>query len=998
MVASCLASFAQNKIKDFEVNNEKLFPEFRFNQKSKISKVSQFIEDKTWNRCLKFELTDYRRDPKTGARSVNTFLIIGGDEKKGGFPCKPNTRYDFSFECKGQRNLVILDYSEWTEKGKISHHPTSIRRFKPQSEWTVYKGHFTTSASARRVGLRVLFWGSEKHKDAMGKIGDYVLLDKIVIEEAAPSLLEKKLDQTPAADLDLKKVYVAPSQAAASPMSDFQQLKVQESAQVQTEFTATAGKDGFLLTIHCQEPEMAKLKANYKTASTSTKIWRDDLVEIFFDAVKSDRRLSQFVVSAGGGRWMGNGVKAIDRFDDWQASVVRDTQGWTITASIPYESLGFESTPPKGTVITFNICRQRTISNELSALSFPNGTFHNKSNWAVLVVDSIAPYVSKHLELARSEAQNPAVAKLMKGLDPTNPALAYAQIQRLDQAVRMAKLAKRKFIVAQLPPTSVNPAIPFFPRELGEAPEAFTVKAAINEYAPLAIALGNTTDHFEEYRIQLSRGIDYENDAAFAKSEQEGLKDENGNLFPMSQIDIRRGVQTKDADTPGYGLRYDLLSGLNQASTVPVPSHEAGLLWLTFDCHGVQPGVYKGYLNVIPLSEPCSSFKLAKDKESFVTDGEARRFPVELEVLPIELAEESPMPVWFCHYANNATTFEFMRKYDMAFFQLTPWWFTFKFNKDGSVSDYDTKKNLLPLLNLHLQAMRRTKMKSDPKLAIAFSAYPVFKRIHIARNNKHIAFNSPEYWNAWRNWVRGIDKIMSEHGIARSEYVVEVFDEPQFTTPEVQAESIRAFAEAKKAAPNVQLMVTNGHPTQAGFEELAQYVDYYYFGQHHIVKSPQDKWAESLKKMKDKRIGVYACGTSLRQDPYRYYRRMPWLALRYDTDSVGLFSFVNHGNGYAASDFYKVPTGGLAYVAGTGAPIPSIRLEAFRVGLMDVRYMKLLESLAAESRDKALATAARKLLASAPYDVETKYPHEKDRADKIRSQAIDLILQLKAKL
>ena len=558
----------------------------------------------------------------------------------------------------------------------------------------------------------------------------------------------------------------------------------------------------------------------------------------------------------------------------------------------------------------------------------------------------------------------------------------------------MEKLSKSKFIVAQMAATSVDPAIPFLPDALGKQPEIFKVKAAVNEFAPLVLALANMTDKFEEYRVRLIRGFGYENPASFFVSGQEGLKDKDGNIFPMDKIEIRRGVQSKDSDAKTHGRRYDILAALNQVSTIPVPAHSGSLIWITFDCRDVKPGLYKGFLNIIPLSERCEGLKWSKGRKSFDAEGESKRIPVELEVLPIELAKESPMPVWFFNGANNPTTFDFMRKYDMAFFHLTPWWFSFKFNKDGSIADYRTQKQLLPLLKMQRDAMRKSGMKSNPKFAVAFNAYPVFKRIHIGRSNKQIKFNSPEYWKAWRNWIQGVDKIMTDNGIARDEYIIEIFDEPQYTTPDAQAESIRAFAEAKKAEPGVQLTVTNGHPTNAGFEELAKYVDYYYFGQHHIVKPPQDGWSQRLKKMPGKRIGVYACGTNLRQDPYRYYRRMPWLALRYNMDSVGLFSFINHGNGYGAGDFYLTPHGGLAYVAGDRNPVPSIRLEAFRVGMTDIKYMKLLEKLAAESTDKHLKSEARKLLATAPYDVEVKYPHEKDKADKVRLQAIELILKL----
>ena len=93
VIFSMLTASGENLVKDFEVNNEKLFPEFRYWGQKGLGRLSQYVEDKTWNRCLKLEQLDYRIDPKSKKRSLNLCAIIGGEGDKPGFLsppcCKP---------------------------------------------------------------------------------------------------------------------------------------------------------------------------------------------------------------------------------------------------------------------------------------------------------------------------------------------------------------------------------------------------------------------------------------------------------------------------------------------------------------------------------------------------------------------------------------------------------------------------------------------------------------------------------------------------------------------------------------------------------------------------------------------------------------------------------------------------------------------------------------------------------------------------------------------
>ena len=181
----CLLANGQNLIKDSDCNSDPMSEEFGQGAAVDQAKLSIFTEDSTGNRCLKFELLKYRTD-KNGKRLVNTFVRFGGNRKTWGFPCKPDTTYRFTIEIKGDAPRAMFNYQQWDDpknNWKSSIKRTSIHVFKPQKEWTRYEGTFRTGPEAKRAALCIYFWGREATKDMPEKIGQYILIDKISVEE-----------------------------------------------------------------------------------------------------------------------------------------------------------------------------------------------------------------------------------------------------------------------------------------------------------------------------------------------------------------------------------------------------------------------------------------------------------------------------------------------------------------------------------------------------------------------------------------------------------------------------------------------------------------------------------------------------------------------------------------------------------------------------------------------------------------------------------------------
>ena len=105
---------ADNLIRNPECDGDKWQTEFRTAELKKQIELTQFVEDSTWNRCLKLELKDYFMD-KDGLKHVNAGVMLGGDAKKPGFPCKPDTVYEFKFELKGTAERAMVNFYQWDD-------------------------------------------------------------------------------------------------------------------------------------------------------------------------------------------------------------------------------------------------------------------------------------------------------------------------------------------------------------------------------------------------------------------------------------------------------------------------------------------------------------------------------------------------------------------------------------------------------------------------------------------------------------------------------------------------------------------------------------------------------------------------------------------------------------------------------------------------------------------------------------------------------------------
>lgn len=968
LILGCTCLSAGNLLQHGSFDGDFSAAEFRTNG----GKFSVFTEELTWNRCGKLEIDRvYESD---GEKKHSASVWIGADGKLSGFPVKPSTRYRFSLEVRGEVagdagvSAVYWHGDDiWKDYKTV---PTSLGRFTVQKGWTLYKGTFVTPADAKRAALNLQVWESSKHGPLRYKVGDSILFDNIEVYENALNLGEVggREDSVVAPLWKAANAVITESKllldghlqesawAEAVEYGGFFLIGQSGAAGADTSFRLLRDQENLYLGIRCQEPEQVIAGKS----EDNKAIWQDDVIEVFFGPVSSDRALSQFVISAGGGRFMGYGNESrlpLD-YSAWGGKSITGPGFWQAELRLPLRLLSAEGNFPAGSMLSFNIARQRRAAKELSSWNPLKESFHEVDHFGKLVFGDF------HIALAQLSGKEvqPGVEaeEFVRQLD----ALAQQQMQE-----KYAGVADRKFSLAVVSPVS-NFAIPFIPDEIFQPAEAIKVRAAVNEWKGVPVALANLTAEAAEYQVILETCGKYNGEY--------GLEG-----FPKSQFTMRQAVRFKDSDKDVGSLRFDPLPEMNQACTVTVLPKEAGLIWLDFDTSGVAPGSYQGRLRVIPLSEPAKWESINGAYWERKYTGFMQDIPFTLEVMPIELSRDPAIPMGFFQAADNENCFQLMLQLGTRNIGLSPWSFKFPVENGKLLADQSTDalREIDKTVSQHEEWARKYGVRLT--YFIGFSAYNAFTQVFGVTRNAELARQ------LWPQWVKAVDAYMNSLGVESERYVIETWDEPH---PDKFPELLESHQLAKAVAPKVRLTLTLGaHILSAAqmtgladlTDEWTLWSDGYFSRSEHL---------QLIKQLQQRGVLIrhYTCDTSMRSSLPRRYRRNNWFGEYHQLDGNEMFHFADTYGGRGASD-WKVTTGGGIVYKLFAEYLPSIRFMALREGMTDVKYLAKLRQLAPGNPE------VEAFLASAARRVVVDFGHDPKMPDLVRKEAAELLLKLQKK-
>lgn len=959
--------------------------------------LSQFTEPGSWNKCVKLEVAKcYERN---GRKQLNGRIVIGGVKKHFGFKVKPDTIYDYSLSIKGKGTRVFVGAVGWTANKKFWQLKkltvlTKVGQVPLSKDWVTYKGSFKTGLKTVSAAITVTFWGDAKNNQLKEKTGDYVLVDNVSVYER--QILKQKI-RTLSSFSPGKRILSAvlsTKQAENWNIEDasggFTKIKSYKLPFAKTFISAQAGPEKLNLMIKCFELEMKKIKSAVSQAGApGDKVWRDDLVEIFFDPVGGDRKLSQFVVTAGGGKWMGYGnIKKIAQYSQWQAKVKHSDKFWTVELKIPYSLLGWKKRPAAGTLIGFNVTRQRPAFKEYTSWSKIDHNFHDRTKYGKLLIGTTQALFEKEKTalaqkiLALSEKDQDKYTRKLVSLKKIESAeKLFKAVNAFKKDLKLAVLSKRKFAVTELNPTSISTVVPLLPANMTTNTPEIKLKGAINEVINLPLAITNLTDKIEEYRVVTYYGED-------DGQELMGLKGKNV-FLPPDKIASLRAIRVKDGEGGIHNQRFDPLVSMDKSYTVFAGPKDSALVWLQFDTTGLKPGKYTGKIRVLPLSEPT---KMTHNHATKVWGirGQVMDLPVTLDVLPVRLSAIPRRPLFLWRDALNEKFFKRMVEEGVRVFQVSPWRFKFKYNSDGTIASIDETK-AEKTIRQHLRWAEKYKIRSEIRFAVVYSAYQAFESL-----NPKLKRGTAKWKNAWKAYMRGIADVFRRCGVDPAKSVVEIQDEPRSRNITEQ-DLLELCVLAKKAAPALRTMLTlDAEYNAADYAKLLPVLDVWCFWSGLFNRADIRKFCRKLKANK-RSIWIYRCAVGISMELYSYYRCHAWLGEFRDVEVISMYHFIpGYCGEYGTTQWKRLNDGALAYRSFDEC-LTSIRNEALKIGVTDLRYLKKLQELTSLAEQRKLAPGlvkeAKKLIANMPKTIITQN-YKRSNADEFRKKAIELILSL----
>ena len=949
--------FAGNLLKNSQFDDTDLYCDMLFKAARGKFKVEHFIEDRTWNKCVRVETTGYRLHQ--GHRHLAASLIFGKNGENKGFPVQGGQTYDFSFDLKGniQVSLWVCTFDKAVnikskEQGKALR-PIPKTAQGEVNSWTRVKGSFKVPADSRFAVLEIKLWADSSRQNHIPEPGSYFMVDNIEIKARKNLITAAAADNIPAA---------AARPALTVPWNGKAAFNCKKPKISGIELPLQISDDDRNITIAATFPAAGKTCVPVK--NNGKNLWNtDDVLDIFFAPVKNDRAYSQFALASGGGRYQATGNQPVD-YARWSGKVTSQNHQRNFTVTIPWKMLGFASRPARGTILPVNIgIRLNGQSYSFSPIKLG---FNDLPNFGNIIFGSLEDYKNLTAQQLKKDAPEKLLKDIAAWQRDASQALpeAIAQAQDLRSRIASAKLGSAPFLTARLPVTgSFFAPLEITPEQLLNHP--VQLRGARNEKLHLPLAIVNRTQQIGAYRVIVHQ------DASSVRH-VETMSLDNG--FPVGNITFREVLQVKDSDGKSPGMIFDPLPRMNEAQTITIAPNSTAAVWLEFDLNNVPAGKYAGFIRVIPLMETADFSKKDAPRSSI------RDYPLNVEVLPITLPP--PMDLAMFQQPINQDYLNKSCELGQPRQLISGYAFKFKYDAQGNIIDAAA-----PLADQIIEKVKKYYDNGPAwvkrRYMIGYSIYNTFKKINLPKSIKPF---TPEWEKCWRNHVRAMMDICRKHHIDKDMLYAEIADEPH---GEQFKEYLAAARIAHAAEPSLRLTMTWGTVKFGVTAEMAAQFDPYVNEQMYwwgLLNEPEFmRQLKNYRKRPGVTTAIYECSTSIRENLHSYFRLHPWRTRHHNFEAMGFYCWTNNLFGlHSAADWRTVLTGALTYRSGDKC-IPSVRLYALAAGTNDMRYYDALKAMQEHPDIQKFLreTTARTIQQS----------HDPTLPDKFKDEAIKILLK-----
>jgi hypothetical protein len=224
-----------------------------------------------------------------------------------------------------------------------------------------------------------------------------------------------------------------------------------------------------------------------------------------------------------------------------------------------------------------------------------------------------------------------------------------------------------------------------------------------------------------------------------------------------------------------------------------------------------------------------------------------------------------------------------------------------------------------------------------------------------------VKWMTPEWKNVFTSWLRELVRHLKNAGVGYDKFALYPFDESLCNEFYELAKLI------KNINPQIRIYANSFSKGPKDFVRFRELVDIWCLQDSHCQRHPE--WLEQIKSF-GKEVWTYECLEPMKaQEPYSYYRLLPWRAFKRGQTGAGFWIYyygLNFKAGAVPWNDTQRPMGfsGVVYgsieslVKDLGENIvPSRRWEAWREGVEDYQYLHELQQAINETRLKDPATA-----------------------------------------
>ena len=410
----------------------------------------------------------------------------------------------------------------------------------------------------------------------------------------------------------------------------------------------------------------------------------------------------------------------------------------------------------------------------------------------------------------------------------------------------------------------------------------------------------------------------------------------DGAGFPDGDVDLRsvRFTEAQERFIVGTALAPATQTAPN-VWQVQLPAGVTTQLWLTFNSKNAASGQYSAQLSVTPTaSSPHTLPLLVEVHRSRMGDVPA------LDSFAWDYAHIPPQ-YSITTENNHEAALALLKEHQMK----SHWMSAMSFmsdpgqrNPDGTYStppQFDGLNDWLADLDNMTEPTKRYYIYAGVDTAV----YPLIKG--------GLVEGTPEYNTAVTSFFQAIAGEIDARGLPRSSFVFHVADEP----PGLPGEEANAtyYATVAKAAVPEFLFSTDPlyATTQEVNEDLMQACDIII---PHLTKILNNSslldYYQSLASSHGKELGTYWCTDGgLQRGPIAYFRRMAWEAQRLELEGIGVWNVMAASQENTWDDFSAGPSYEMIFATPDNVT-PTKMLTAWRDGVQDYEYFKLIEQLA----------------------------------------------------